>query len=526
MKEITIIFINLFLCIQLGAQERFWEFIPGWVCAYVEEYEQGYLSVGLGEHYGGQSNTHHFVFNELNSQGDLLNSVESILDTAHANSFFTRAQITAEFNDQRIVVGMLHKEGLTQIGLIAWYNEDFTELLNYRTYDLAWDTRFKTISVYNDSTLIIGGNRYNSSWSYPKAFLINMDMEGNIRWQQNYYCNDACVRYVYQVLTTSDGGFVLVCHEDSPTPPGSSQQYYRHALFIKTDSMGIEQWSITPGDYLHYSLTPGGAIETDDGNILISYSNPEEYYINYFGEYDNYQTNDTSTVFVEKYSLDSGALILKDSLYYDIPLNYEVPNRLYKYELTQMLRTQDGNALIIGTTKMAAVLIKVTQDGEFLWFREHSPYGDENTASEYVWPFGASPTSDGGFIVGGEYISFSGGNIYPQGYQSAFVLKVDEYGCLEPGCQLTDGVVELSDDTNLQLQTYPNPAHDMIKIQFPTKESGTLTVTDVLGKEIGVYNINDNQYLTIDINQSKNGLHLLRFVSKTGEVMTAKIIKE
>jgi hypothetical protein len=59
------------------AQERFFEYVPGWQNNFSTETEDGYLLFGLG--FGGNSPTDHFFqFNEINFQGVL--TVENTVD--------------------------------------------------------------------------------------------------------------------------------------------------------------------------------------------------------------------------------------------------------------------------------------------------------------------------------------------------------------------------------------------------------------------------------------------------------------
>ncbi|MCB9265158.1 MAG: hypothetical protein H6558_09055 [Lewinellaceae bacterium] len=113
----------------------------------------------------------------------------------------------------------------------------------------------------------------------------------------------------------------------------------------------------------------------------------------------------------------------------------------YNNQLTSGIEVQDGSGyavagnLIEGTPEdglYVGVLAKISSDGVLLWKRYYQHIPSQNTR-HYINDLAQAP--DGGFIMVGEVRDTINA---PR--QQGWLLKVDEYGCLVPGCELVSGV--------------------------------------------------------------------------------------
>jgi hypothetical protein len=131
-------------------------------------------------------------------------------------------------------------------------------------------------------------------------------------------------------------------------------------------------------------------------------------------------------------------------------------------------------------------LLKTDFDGNPIWYREYELY-PSNTAEQEFKPYDVTATNDGGYVLTGEYIS-QPGNVFKNGCQLATIIKVDSFGCLEPGCQKADSIpVSIRPTKYLQYcKVYPNPANEAVTIQLPFNKKGTylLEVFSMTGKLI------------------------------------------
>lgn len=67
--------------------------------------------------------------------------------------------------------------------------------------------------------------------------------------------------------------------------------------------------------------------------------------------------------------------------------------------------------------------------------------------------------------------------------QRAWMLKVDEYGCLIPGCHLLNSAEEL-EDGQAELAIYPNPVRDFLNFHLRgivPQSGGEFRIVDVSG---------------------------------------------
>jgi len=68
--------------------------------------------------------------------------------------------------------------------------------------------------------------------------------------------------------------------------------------------------------------------------------------------------------------------------------------------------------------------------------------------------------------------------------QQGWLIKVDEYGCLVPGCHIIDDVDEAAAPSP-QWKLYPNPASDFLNVFFDPGErpaEGQFRVLDAQGR--------------------------------------------
>jgi hypothetical protein len=131
-----------------------------------------------------------------------------------------------------------------------------------------------------------------------------------------------------------------------------------------------------------------------------------------------------------------------------------------------------------------------SQTGETIWYHtyNHAP-ADEAIANEELWDIVQAP--DSGYVMAG-WLS----QTFLQGFnsQDVWMLRVDNDGCLEPGCLLV-GIDEQVIGLQEVMSVYPNPVRSdgLINIHFEqkagiempyTNESSSLVLLDMQGKEV------------------------------------------
>ena len=65
-----------------------------------------------------------------------------------------------------------------------------------------------------------------------------------------------------------------------------------------------------------------------------------------------------------------------------------------------------------------------------------------------------------------------------------------------------------------EARVFPNPATDMINLEWPTDvKMNTIKLVDISGREIGFYNVNGNERMTIPVDHLTSGIYTFQFYS-------------
>jgi len=136
-----------------------------------------------------------------------------------------------------------------------------------------------------------------------------------------------------------------------------------------------------------------------------------------------------------------------------------------------------------------AILIKFNDFGDLSWKRIYKTgAGVEGTR---LYDF--DKTSDNGFImVGLGSLGTDSGIDW-----KAMLVKVDSFGCIVPGCNLTDNINP--DIVEEGFKIYPNPATDYVAIYNPTPNKRSFILFDLFGKELIKFKSITNEKSIIDL---------------------------
>ncbi|MCB0595642.1 MAG: T9SS type A sorting domain-containing protein [Lewinellaceae bacterium] len=266
------------------------------------------------------------------------------------------------------------------------------------------------------------------------------------------------------ILTASDG-YIIASIRDNTNFAHQDIEARNH--IFKVNEEGDILWEyFSPINELRGK--EGRAIATSDGGLLVLTGQGIEFPAGPgFSElrWHNYA-----------FKLDSNrqeewGVLVRDSL----------PSVSYYNQLTSGIEIQGGSGYAVAGNLIArtpenwffsGVLAKISPEGELLWKRYYQHIAGQGP-QHYINDLAQAP--DGGFIMAGEVRDTVNA---PR--QQGWLLKVDEYGCLVPGCELVSGVEEgeakssddskSSDDCTLLL--YPNPAGEELQVYFSAPAGG------------------------------------------------------
>ena len=180
-----------------------------------------------------------------------------------------------------------------------------------------------------------------------------------------------------------------------------------------------------------------------------------------------------------------------------------------------------GEDVSTGEEVLGSWTIKVSSEGDSLWARYHSFFGGTNERPD---PYDIKNTTDGGYIICGGTDPQNTGNIH----DSSWLMKVDSFGCLIPGCHIV-GTGEVPGDAP-QLTVYPNPATDFLNFQLKgngLQGNGSFRILDINGQVLKELEAGcPGSTYVIPLSGWPSGSYFIQYIDENGNItITEKVIK-
>jgi hypothetical protein len=457
MNKFLLYLIGLIMfCTNVNAQERFYKMYDGWRAHFINTYYYDYMLFGLG-HIG--NNNHYYLFQRIEYDGTILNDSYSFLQPDFLSTSCWATKNYFYYENNIYLCGVVDSIDGIYHPLLVKFNYPVTDTIWTRVYPnnlIAGIESFFTHLTYSDSSFYTLGpssdNSYNVGMSFHK-----LDTLGNIEFSRNYFASPGFsdIRKPIQIFPTADKGFILTYEEWEEN--SQQPQYNLNAMLLKIDSLGNEEWRRMLGhnDTLNYNPF---LFNKPDGNYFAVWTDPG--IVGPF-EWSHYQSNDESGICLAELN-PSGYTIWKKYMFNDIDeMNYG------HYYIHDIYQDSLNNMYLCGWLSYIGrrgFLIKIDSTGTGQWIRYYDCYPENPAIYDcYTKIYSITPTQDNGFIMAGEYFSPSS-EMFPAGIQASLVIKVDECGCLDEGCNpecYTD-IPALQTIHLPELKLYPNPANNKI----------------------------------------------------------------
>jgi hypothetical protein len=494
------------------AQETFFTFLGDASWGYhVSVLDDKYVVAGFGAiSFGNDA----LFFHDVSLEGEYLSTSYFNVDTVTETEIRWKGYEKSTSRGVHAVGQLVYQDSLQ--AFYFRFKEDFSDTLyTLPPFDIgSYGTRFdQVLELGQDSLLILG--TYQTTLFQTEILLLCMDTLGNTHWQNNVAVQGEDL-FPVDILPTEDGGFILTAIEYVGLGNSGFDDEI-HSIVYKLDELGNVFAQRKPGNYEVYWTEPGGTILRDDGGFITFWC--DSYIIS--TTLDDY--NPQWTIRFAIYDQFGGLLSEGDFLEF-LPTTESSVIQGYFYDMRDIIKLEDGNILISGDNFREGFLMKVTQDGEYIWHRTFSLVDDlpndpgfaQTTLNTTV------PLEDGGFLCPGEFFSFNSPD-FPNGKAAALLLKLDEYGCLEPGCHLVDGVQEFT--IYGVLSVFPNPTSGNFILEIPEGISkGNVEIMDLLGNRVQEIPFQGDSSLRIQLLGSA-GIYILKLNTEQG-VFTARIVKE
>ncbi len=415
---------------------------------------------------------------------------------------------------------------------LIWFNENidtlFSKIIFSPHVDSSWtDSNFmlpQAIVTSNDSITFFSFGINHDVPSWNDVCIKKLSPTGDELWTYLYatYATDAC----YTLLPQVDGGVIAGIYQTTVNGNPSQDK------LIKIDSSGDEQWQINvPGGYITKLVN---CIIGDGDDLVLS------------GRYHAVGEQSDGTLPIVLKMDTMGSLI-----WANIQGTYEDGIRK---DFTNIVQTCDSNYVVGGSWfsvpgseeiiegqnnpdyDQFANIVKLDRaTGEIILERKYrflEIYNDKHTLVDM------KATLDGGVIFCGE--ARDSYHVLDPPYQQGWLVKLDECGCLVPGCDSLCSYVGCGiSDTTTSLPSFgshfiigPNPATQFINIYVGSLESLNLEsmnflLYDMQGKL--VYEFSPTQIETtymLSTEKFASGLYVLSLSDGDRVLQQEKLVVE
>jgi hypothetical protein len=384
-------------------------------------------------------------------------------------------------------------------------NQELLKVL--KSPNKTYETWFNTLTPLDNGEFIVSGFTFDS---LSKALLIKYNNIGDTIFTKAYsnpFSPAQDFIHPRDMKTCPDGGFVFAAHiAGMPNGPYQNADFW----IVKTDSLGNVEWDKIIGN--NYWDRPFSIAVDDQGNVvvgghkaninLVTQNYTFQTYLTQLDSLGNIQWSYLTPTSVglrdaanDMILLEDGSLVIAsgvgweqerssvnvvyfDKLIYKINPLHEIEweTSFKELELTgtamtsNLIKVTDGSGYIIAGTDgedlpgqntftIRGWIGKVSLNGDSIWTRKFIGIDNNNNRHQI---YDLKETPDGGFILCGESKNPDADSIP----QQAWLLKLDPYGCLVPGCHLIDATEETKPE--IKLAIYPNPTSDYLNFYLRT----------------------------------------------------------
>ena len=328
------------------------------------------------------------------------------------------------------------------------------------------------IKFTTENSIVISGNGTNQNGTSLDFLVLKIDSQGNeilnkligtIQWNE----------YAYKIIN-SGSGFIIGGLRNNTNV--TTQDYTYRTLLVGIDSSGNVEWTWLSPESWGLRDAARDMVLLEDGSLVIASGIGHEQ-----------QRPSVNVVYFDK-----AVFKLNPQRELEWEVVFPDPELVMNSYTSRIIQLKNKSGFVV-----AGVAKRPTPPGVWGsnrgWIAKISPSGDSLWSRTYVYSanfpsfhefYDLKECPDGGFILCGESRSVANGDSIPQ---QAWLMKLDSFGCLVPGCQLIDATEEAQEQGTLLL--YPNPARDYLNFFYrpaPGQNSRELSfrIFDASGREL------------------------------------------
>ncbi len=382
------------------------------------------------------------LIREFNNQGNLLVSDSVDFNGVIDNKGHSIHRISS--NSYIFAQTVFYNGDSTRISLLKFNSKNWDTVKSAEfKFGLLKDPTVKSLEPSIDSAkFVLTGNS-----SIP-GVLVNLDLllaqfdtSFNLIWEKTYSDNLVNANGGIQggaVLQSKDKGWIMSTFSDYLNS-------FRKGFILKTDSIGNELWR--KEIFSNQPTTFNNIIEKNDGSFL---SISEKVVTSQGG----FPSDIEQLRFV---NFDASGSVLLDTL---------IGPKLQYFGVARVLKLPGRDLLVLGITydggQSQGLIYRCTENGDSIWMRKYY-YDDWQDLSQI---YTGIVQKDSSIVLAGAFadqVNTQTGGIY------LWLLGLDKYGCLQPGCH-NIGVDELLIPKTPNFEIYPKPSSGELKITWNQKQ--------------------------------------------------------
>ncbi|GAB4262092.1 MAG: hypothetical protein Kow0027_29600 [Saprospiraceae bacterium] len=339
--------------------------------------------------------------------------------------------------------------------------------------------------------------------------LLLLNSNFNIKYYKAYG-NSALQEGSASLLFDSDGGYIIGGSRNNYNQ--TTINYLSRTYIIKTDSTGEVIWQyLSPPGKLQDEAK--AMIKTPDGGLVVASGIGVEVPVHPTLHFINWD----AIIF----KLDADRNVV-----WSTPLRGVFPTT--QTGLVEMVASADGSGFVAvgkvaddvsGPEPMSGSwIVKVSPKGDSLWARYYTIFDGVDVDPT---PYDLKQTPDGGYVIVGTTLNL--GQTAP-----GWIMKVDEYGCLVPGCHLVNASEEYR-EREIRLSLFPNPASDFLNVWYYSAvgKGASFKVADLQGRILKSFDTKQRDVtLIIPVWDYEPGIYFLQCFEGERLVRTEKFVVE
>lgn len=330
----------------------------------------------------------------------------------------------------------------------------------------------------------------------PDMVLFKLDQSGEILYQKTYGSNLS--DFISSTVVEPNGELIIGAGRNNQNT--NLQNFTSRTYIFKVDSLGNILWEyLSPQGQLcdlAYSM-----VKTPDGGLVVASGKGIEHEVN----------------------ASVGALRWH-SYIFKLNANHQ---QIWGRELRGVRHTGGtgvaklvtatdragfvacGNLLedkSFGEPKYGSWVFKVSNQGDSLWARY---YTFVEGVEKYYEPVDMKVTPDGGYIIAGQLTD---------GLEAiGWLMKLDSFGCLIPGCNANDGPNATEEaKAEMKLAIYPNPTSDFLNFELRSPrppQRASFRIVDATGKVMKeVQSESPRDTFIVPVREWAGGVYFLQYL--------------